>query len=254
MTEDVLTDKFSEPLNGVTTAKVDIHAGDGNLTIDRLSGGEQVLASGTLQYFESQGLPTRTLVASNDQATLALKGGSLKRPWFRFPWAACNGATEWLIHLNPTVSSDITAHSDGGNVKLDLTGMLVTCVSADTGGGTVDVVLPDNAADLSVTARTGAGNVTVEIGSGIGGSNIVDASSGAGNVVVRIPSGVAARIHATTGLGKVILAPRFSQIDSNTYQSSDFDRAANKVEITVKSGAGNASVETKKVTARTSMR
>ena len=62
--------------------------------------------------------------------------------------------------------------------------MAVTRVSADTGGGNMDVVLPDNAANLSVTAKTGAGDVTVEIGSGITGSNTINASSGAGNVVV----------------------------------------------------------------------
>ena len=245
MTKNLLTDEISEPLNEATTANVDIHAGDGNLMIDQLTGGEQVLASGTLQYFEKQGKPTRTLVSSNDQATLTLKGGAAARPWFHLPWGACNGATEWQIHLNPTVSSDITAHSDGGNIQLNLAGMAVTGVSAIPVGGNMDVVLPDKAANLSVTARTGAGNVTVEIGSDITGSNIVDARSGAGNAVVRIPSSVAARIHATTGLGKVILDPRFSQIDANTYQSSDFDRAANKVEITVKSGAGNACVETR---------
>jgi len=245
MTKNVLTDSFSEPLNGATTAKVDINAGDGNLTIDRLAGGEQVLASGTLQYFEKQGLPTRTLVFSNGQAALTLRGGGAGRPWFRFPWAACNGATEWQIHLNPAVSSDITAHSDGGNVKLNLAGLAVTCVSADTGGGNVDVVLPDNAADLSVTAKTGAGNVTVEIESGIIGSNIVSANSGAGDVVVRIPSGVAARIHATTGLGKVTVDPRFSKAADNRYQSSDFDSAVNRVEITANSGAGNVRVNSK---------
>ena len=141
------------------------------------------------------------------------------QPWFRFPWAACNGATEWQIHLNPTVSSDITAHSDGGNVKLDLAGMAITRVSADTGGGNMEVVLPDNAADLSVTAK-----------------------SGAGNVVVHLPSGIAARIHATSGLGKVIVDSWFSKIDKNTYQSPDYDGAANKVEITASSGAGNVSV------------
>jgi hypothetical protein len=245
MAKNVLTDNFSEPLNGATTAKVDINAGDGNLTIDLLAGGEPVLASGTLQYLENQGLPTRTLVTSNGQATLTLRGGDTGRPWFRFPWAACNRAFEWQIHLNPTVSSDLTAHSDGGNVKLNLAGMAVTRVSADNGGGNMDMVLPDNAADLSVTAKTGAGNVTVEIGSGITGSNIVNANSGAGNVVVRIPSGIAAKIHATSGLGKVIVDSQFSKIDGNTYQSPDYDGAANQVEITVKSGAGNVSVNTK---------
>jgi hypothetical protein len=245
MAKNVLTYNLSEPLNGATTAKVTINAGDGNLTIDRLTGGEQVLASGTLQYFENQGLPTRTLVLSNGQATLTLGESGTGRPWFRFPWAACNGATEWQIHLNPAVSSYITAHSDGGNVKLNLAGMAVTRVSADTGGGNMDVVLPDNAANLSVTAKTGAGNVTVEIGSGITGSNTVNANSGAGNVVVRVPSGIAARIHATSGLGKATVDPRFSKTEDNTYQSSDYDGATNKVEITVNSGAGNVSVNTK---------
>jgi hypothetical protein len=39
--------------------------------------------------------------------------------------------------------------------------------------------------------------------------------------------------------------PRFSKTDKDTYQSSDFESAANKVEIPVKSGAGNVEVNTK---------
>jgi hypothetical protein len=222
MAKKVLTHNLSEPLNGATTAKVDINVGDGNLTIDRLAGGEQVLASGTLQYLPNQGVPTRTLNSSNGRAPLTLRASGRGQPWFRFPWAACNGATEWQIHLNPTVSSEITAHSDGGNVKLDLAGMAVTRVSADTGGGNMDVVLPDNASGLNVKASTGAGNV-----------------------VVLVPSGILAKIHATSGLGKVIVDSRFSKVDDNTYQSPDYDGAADKVEIMVNSGAGNVSVNTK---------
>lgn len=100
--------------------------------------------------------------------------------------------------------------------------MAVTRVSADTGGGNVEVDLPDDATNLSITAKTGAGNVDVHM-----------------------PSGVAARIHATTGLGKALVDARFSKTDKDTYQSPDFDSAANKIEITVHSGAGNVSVNTK---------
>ncbi len=242
MTKNVLIDKLSEPLNGATVAKFDIHAGDGNLTIDCFTGGEPVLASGKLQYFEKQGLPKRTLVSSSGHATLTLKGGRAGQPRFQLPWAACNGATEWQIHLNPTVASDITAHSDGGNIKLDLAGMAATRVSAETGGGNVDVVLPDSAVNLDIAARTGAGNVTVTIGNGTTGSNILNAKSGAGNVEVHIPRGIAAHIHTTTGLGKVIMDPRFSKMDNNTYQSSDFERSINKVDIIANSGAGNVIV------------
>lgn len=245
MAKNVLTEKFSEPLNGARTAKVDIHVGDGNLVIDRLSGSEQVLASGTLQYLEKQGLPAREMTVNNSLSILSLKAGRGGQPWLRLPWAACNGATEWEIHLNPMVSSDITARSNGGNVELDLSGMHITGLSAETGGGNMTVTLPDNAVDLNVSAATGGGNVSIEIGNGTSGSNIVTAKSGAGNVVVGIPSNLAARIYATTGLGKVILHPQFSMIGDHTYQSSDFDVAANKVEMTLQSGAGNVSVNIK---------
>jgi predicted membrane protein len=242
---NVLTDNLAEPLNGATTAKFDINPGDGNLTIDRLTGGEPLLAGGDLQYLENQGQPTRTMISFLGETALTLRGGTAGQPWFRLPWADCNGATEWRIHLNPTVLSDITAHTNGGNVKLDLTGMAVTRVSADTSGGNMDVILPDDAANLSVMAKTGAGDVTVEIGDGMTGSNTVNAESGAGDVVVHIPSDVAARIHVTAGMGKVTVVPQFSKNADDTYQSSDFDTAADTVEITLSSGAGNVSVDIK---------
>src|SRR5512137_34523 len=167
MAKNVLTHNFSEPLGGETTAKFDIQAGDGNLTVDALTRGEQVLASGALQYLEGQGLPTQTLASSNGRASLTLQGGKAAQPWFRLPWAACNGATEWQIHLNPAVSADLTAHSNGGNIELNLAGMTLTRLSTDTGGGNVEVVLPDNIADLSVTAKSGAGNVTIHLPGGV---------------------------------------------------------------------------------------
>ena len=245
MAKNVLTHHLSEPLCGATTAKVNINIADGNLTIDKLTDGQEVLASGTLQYLEKQGLPIRLVETTNGQATLSLKARSTGWPWFHMPWSACNGATEWRIHLNPQVQSEIVANSGGGNVKLDLAGMAVTSVAADTGGGNMNVVLPDHAVSLGVVAKSGAGNVTVEVGEDITGSNTIHANSGAGNVVIRIPSGIAARIHASTGLGKVIMDSRFNQMDKNTYQSPDYDIASNKIEITAQSGAGNVSVNTK---------
>ena len=244
MAKNVLTDNFSEPLSGATTAKVDINTGTGNLTIDRLNAGEGLLASGSLEYLEKQAAPAWTVDSRDNQAALTLKASGGRQPGFRFPWQACNAETNWQVHLNPTVLSDITAHSGGGNVRLDLAGMAITQVSADSGGGNMDVVLPDGTANLRVLARTGGGNVNVEIGTGATGSNTINATSGAGNVVISVPSGIAARIHASTGLGKVIVDSRFSQIDKNTYQSPDYDSAPDKVEITAKSGAGNVSVNT----------
>ncbi len=161
------------------------------------------------------------------------------------PWSACNGATEWQIDLNPTVVSDLIAHSNGGNVKLNLAGMAISRLAADCGGGNMDVVLPDDTTNLDVAVKTGGGNVAVEVGRGISGSSRLNAHSGAGNVVVRIPGGIAALIHATTGMGKVTVDPWFSKLDKNTYQSPDFESAADRVEITLHSGMGDVSVSTR---------
>ena len=242
---NVLTQNLSAPLDDVTTAKVYINMVDGNLTIDQIKGIEQVMANSTLQYLEYQGSPTQSVNMINGQATLTLRASGRGQPWFRFPWAAYNGATEWQVHLNPSVKSDITAHTGGGNVELNLSGMAITHVAADSGGGNLDIVLPDNAMNLNVTAKTGAGDVIVVIGSDITGSNTFNASSGAGNVVIRVPGSIAARIHATSGMGKVIVDSRFSKINDTTYQSSNYDGAIDKAEITINSGAGNVSVNTK---------
>jgi hypothetical protein len=239
----VLTYDLTELLGGATAAKIDINAGSGNLTLDGLTSNEQVLASGTLEYLEKQGMPTRSLTTISGQDILTLKASGSGQPWFRLPWSACNGATDWQIHLNPDVPSEITAHSDGGNMELDLSSLAVSCLSADTGGGNLDVTLPDKAVDLNVIAKTGAGNVTVDIGSATRGSSVINASSGAGSVIVRVPDGLAARIHPASGMGKVIVNPRFSKLDVNTYQSPDYETAADRVEITIKSGAGNVSVD-----------
>src|ERR1051326_1589971 len=212
VTNKLMTEELSATLDGVTAARVDIDSGSGNLTVDELSDGEQLLATGTLQYFETQGKPTRSITEENGRAILAIKGADSGRPWFHFPWAACNGANEWQIHLNRAVSSDITAHTGGGNLTLDLGRMTLNHLSADTGGGNIQLTLPDHAADLEVAAKTGAGNLTVEIGEETTGTNTLEAHSGAGNVCVKVPRNLAVTVHARSGWGKLVLEPPLRRI------------------------------------------
>lgn len=219
MAKKVRTYLLSEPLPGAAEVMIDINTIDGNLRIDGLPGGTE-LASGTLQYLENQEPPTHSVQSIRGRTTLTVKSGSRGQTWLRMPWATCNGATEWQIHLNPAAAMEINAHSGGGNVTLDLTGLKVTCLNADTGGGNLDVYLPDRVPGMQVTIKSGAGNVTVHL-----------------------PASLAARVHATTGLGKVIMDGPFIQTGKATYQSPEYDNALKKVEITASSGAGNVSIK-----------
>jgi hypothetical protein len=221
--ESLLTQNQSQPLNGVSAARVVIDPGDGNLAIDPFTSDRAVLANASLQYLENQGQPIWLLDTSGGKTVLSVKANTgYAQPWIRLSWEACNGATDWQIHLNPAAVNDIQAHTAGGNVSIDLTGMAVHSVSAETGGGNVNIVFSSK----------------------LTGSSTIAASSGAGNVEVHLPAGAAVRVHATTGVGKVMLDSRFVKMDDSTYQTSDFDTAADRFEITLKSGAGNVSVIT----------
>ncbi len=219
MAKQILTHNFSEPLCQAASVKVEIDPGDGNLVIGSLPGGEQALANGVLQYLEKQGLPLQSLETSDGQATFTLKANRPGQTWLHLPWSSCNGATEWQIFLNPSVRSEIEAKSAGGNLKLDLTGMSVTRLSAVTGGGNIDLALPECLESLSVSAESGAGNVSL-----------------------RIPAGAAVRVQASSGLGKIVTDSRFIKIDKTTYQTPDFDESARKTEIRATTGAGNVIV------------
>src|SRR5512140_799405 len=79
MAKKPFTHNLSEPLAGATSAKFDINTGSGNVTIDAVAGKEPLLASGTLEYLEDQGLPSTSVDARGDRVTLTLRARSTTR-------------------------------------------------------------------------------------------------------------------------------------------------------------------------------
>lgn len=240
----LLSKSLSEPLNNVKAARFDINADAANLTIDD-DADKQLLAGGEVQYFEGQGLPISSLAEENGRSILMLKSNKAPVSAFRFPWDACRGgAYKWQIHLNHAVCSDINAYSSGGDILLNLDETTLTRLTAATGGGNVNAVLSEKSVNAFYVIKTGGGNVDVAL-RGTAGSSALTAESGAGNVSVSIPNDTEARIRATAGLGKVVVDSRFTKVNGDTYQSSGYDKAANKFDIMLKSGAGNVSVVVK---------
>lgn len=236
---NLLTTTFSEPLSNTTVTKLIIDQGDGNLTIDGITGSDQFLATGNLQYFEKSGAPVSSVSINQGHYTLSLKANA-RQPWPRLPWAACNGATEWEIHLNPLVSYEISTQSGGGNVKLDLTKLTITHLETETGGGNMEIILPDNALNLDVTAKVGAGKVTIAVGNAIIGRNTINANSGLGEITIIVPEEIAASLQVNQG--QVNADSRFIKINESTYETINYADAANRVEIIVGSSAGKVNI------------
>lgn len=220
--ENIRSEVFSEPLGEVKTAALSIDVGDGDLTVTSLNGDDPMVIRAELQYPEDQPVPQHSLEAINGQATIKLEPGSQEKSGLRLPWEACNSLTDWRIQLNPAVAYDFNASSDGGNVRLELDGMTLAGVTAETGGGSMEIFLPEPASSYSLSAKTGAGKV-----------------------FVYVPAGTAAQIHATSGLGKVTVDPRFVEVEAGVYQSADYDSAASRIDIRVECGAGEIQVLTR---------
>ena len=207
---------FSIPLNNAHTAIIDLYAGSGNLTIERAILEESVLINGRVQYSEKQGPPTQALSYADDRVIFKLHAFDSGRPWFKLPWAPCNGATNWFFRLNRSIPMEVKTQSGGGNINLDLADCSLINLTATTGGGNIDLVLPDLVANMSASLNSGAGNVTI-----------------------LIPGNLEAKVHASSGLGKVIVDQRFEKIDENNYQTPDYEKVAYQVEINATTGMGN---------------
>lgn len=235
----LLSMPLAEPLNDTTSAEFSVDLADGNLNLEGNSSDKAMLAMGTLQYLENIGVPLSSSSTFNGhtQYTLSTSAG---QSWLKLPWSACNGATDWSITLNPSVAYEISAYTGGGNVKLNLAGLTVTGLDAESGGGNMEVILPDNTEDLAAVVKTGAGKATVRVGNGIKGDHTIEASSGAGEVSVLLPTGMQAKV--IISMGNVSVGPEFIKVNDTTYETSGYQNAENRIEISIGSGAGKATV------------
>jgi hypothetical protein len=239
----VAVQEIAEPLNEAHTSSLDLDLAQGNLAIDSLTGGEQLLLGGTLEYYENGGLPARSLSSMGGQASYALSVGTDSPARWRLPWEACSAENDWTRHLNPLVVYEISARTGGGNLNLDLRELLVSRITAETGGGNAEIRLPANAANLSAAVKTGAGHIRVEIGPGTKGQNSLTVENGAGSVEILVPDGLAVMLVATSGIGEVLVDPGFVETGEGTFQSTDYDTNKNRITIDVSNGAGSVSVQ-----------
>lgn len=119
---------------------------------------------------------------------------------------------------------DVTVETDMGELVIDVPGgpadLLVDSLTVDSGSGTVRVALP-NQGDYAASISADMGSVTVSV-----------------------PDDLEARVRISTDMGsKEVSNQRFNKIDEDTWETSGFTGAANRVEITIKSGAGGVSVK-----------
>ncbi len=208
--KDVAAENVSIPLQGAARADVRIRHGAGRLTL-RGGAGPDVLAAGSftggmrhVEYRQGDTLDVEMRVPED----LWINFGG---PWMFGPWTPIL----WDVRMNDGIPMTLDLETGAGESKIDLSAMKVQDVRLKTGASSTEMTLPSRA-----------------------GKTKVKVSSGAASVVLRIPDGVAARIAVESGLAGITIDQNRFPRSAGGYQSADFDRAENSVDIKVETGVG----------------
>lgn len=197
------------PLEGSARARIRVNHGAGRINISAHSD-PGVLVVGDF----GGGLDVKT---RKDGEGLDVKM-SVPTQFIPFSWYP-GYSLDWNFSLYRDIPLSIELNTGASDNRIDLSELKVSEVKLSSGASSSRIILPAQA-----------------------GYTRVDIEAGAAAVDLSVPAGVAARIRSRGGLSSLKLDearfPRFG----DTYQSADYDSAANKVEISVQMGAGSVSV------------
>ena len=200
-----------------TAARLELQVGAGTLTLDAEAPPDLLLAGelesrttgDTYSISEAQRPGGRSVIRLNN---------SDGREYSIFPGQA--PSEEWTLHLTPRIPTEIRVDAGAADIDLDLRNLDLQRLEIKAGAADIDVVMP---------AAAGKTEASIEVG--------------AASLRITVPEGVAARIVVDAGLSSVqIDEGRFVQLKGDVYTSPDFERAANRLDITIEAGASHVEI------------
>jgi Cell wall-active antibiotics response LiaF, C-terminal len=213
MGAQLIHESVSQPLGAAARADVQIEMGIGHLRIGALDQASNLVA-GAIAYSDRNRV-VRDFAVHDDTATFMLReqdsqANSLIKH--------SDDAAVWDLRLNPATPMRLTLVSDVGNSAIDLAQLHVTDLDLKTSVGNITLTAPRQ------------GHVQAQIRGGVG------------NTTISIPAGVAVRLALSTRLGSIDVPDSYRRA-GNSYVSPDFDTAANRVDLTVSSRAGDITIK-----------
>jgi hypothetical protein len=207
-------EETSIPLDGAKEASVVVHHGAGRLSIAAGAAPDQLLSGSFGGGLDA----SRT--RNGDRLDVDMKVKDRDVSHYIFPgtrgWA---GVLDWNFSMNSSVPLSLRLETGASETRLSLTDLQIRELVLKTGASATTIDLP---------ARAGFTRFTAEFG--------------AASVKVRVPQGVAASIQVRGALSGIhVDRMRFPQF-ADGYKSTDYESAANKVEIFVETGVGSIEI------------
>ena len=198
-------------------ARLELHVRAGSLTLDAEAPPDLLLAG----ELESRTVGDSYSISESHQtggrSVIKLRNA----PGREFSWIPGEAPSEdWTLHLTADISTEIRVEAGAADIDLDLRDLQVQRLEIEAGAADLDVVMP---------AAAGKTEASIEVG--------------AASLRITVPEGVAARIELDAGLSSIqIDEGRFPEQSDDVYASPDFERAANRLEITIDAGASHVEI------------
>lgn len=203
---------FTQPLQGATSADVDIHFGIGRLNIGALQDSQDLIkGSLTLNPGES---PVQSFRLEGSKAVYNLRSEGISTGWFM---GQSYRSKIWDLKLNPHIPIYLAVHGGASQTQMDLSGLKLSGLEYTLGVGQGQVILPDR------------GNFDVVVHGGVGQFTII------------VPTGMEARVEMSGWLGSTNFRGSYQRND-HTITTPGFQNATNRVDMKVEGGIGQITI------------
>lgn len=211
LSNGMTTKSYSEPLDDIERAQIEIDFSAGSITIGSLPPGSLNLVEVDSEVRDSRQTINVDFHQQDGEGKLHLSTVN--------QWGWGGDRIRWEVNFTRGIPLTISIKSAASNLELDLSELEVTELRLDVDAGNYRVTMPSSA---------GTSNIEIE--------------ADAANIEVIVPDGVAAKIQLNTNLS-------VSDIDKNRfpqqgayYLSDNFDTAQNRIYLVIDCDVGRVQV------------
>jgi hypothetical protein len=245
--EEVKSERFSLPLEGTRSARVNLGLSVGTANVRALNGSDNLIQAdvkytGEMEFTYS-GEAEKTVRLAQKRGTSVT--APIKDVIGKF---AHHQDLHWEIGLSPSVPVDLDIDGGVGQNILDLTGLKLTAFHMDGGVGETRLTLPATGAAYNAELSSGVGETRITI---LDGAVVrLRVKGGVGGTIIDLPEGAAARVEVSGGLGGASFPDRFARTKggddfiskSGTWETAGYSLAAHQVYIQFEGGVGGLKV------------
>ena len=237
---DVVVEDFSAPRDDVTSARIELDLSLGNTTIQALTDSNDLFAAevshvGTMT-FVSEGQTEKTITLRQEQTDFDFFEGL----GFLSAFVDPQDDLYWNVGLSPAVPIDLHINGGAGASALDLSEIDLSGLDVNVGVGRINLQLPAATTDYEAVVSGGVGEVNVVIADDAALTLNID--GGVGSFTVDVPDGAAVRLRADTGVGSVNVPSEFRETGEDTWETSNYREADQRITIDFNGGVGNLTV------------